>query len=85
MTQAKTYSPEYTEQDLARLRQFVRALMRDAELPQREVTVMHRNVFQRAGVEWKDGQKMDECLSQLTMRQLRGLVDQLRDEEDDDE
>ncbi|MGH8053565.1 MAG: hypothetical protein ACREP4_06570 [Stenotrophomonas sp.] len=72
--------------DLPSQRQFIRALMRDAELPTRQVTVMHRDIFRRAGVSWTDGQAMDNLLDSLNLHDLHRLTDELRDddiEEDD--
>ncbi len=67
------------------LRSFAFYLMRDAELPDRQVTVMHRDLFRRAGIEWRDGQSMASLLDSLNLQQLRALVDQLRDGDDDEE
>jgi len=67
------------------LRSFAFHLMRDAELPERQVTVMHRDLFRRAGIEWRDGQSMASLLDGLNLQQLRALVDQLRDGDDDEE
>ncbi|HGM7330852.1 TPA: hypothetical protein ACKQA1_001901 [Stenotrophomonas maltophilia] len=61
------------------LRSFAFYLMRDAELPDRQVTVMHRDLFRRAGIEWRDGQDLVELLASLDLQQLRGLIGQLRD------
>ncbi len=48
------------------LRGFAVHVLRDAELPHRQVTVMHRDIFRRAGIEWLDGQSMDTCLAGLS-------------------
>ncbi|WP_414616715.1 hypothetical protein [Stenotrophomonas muris] len=64
---------------LHHLRWFAESLMRDAELPDRQVTVMHRDLFRRAGIEWRDGQDLVELLASLDLQQLRGLIGQLRD------
>ncbi len=67
------------------LRGFAVQVLRDAELPHRQVTVMHRDIFRRAGIEWLDGQSMDTCLAGLSQQQLRTLIDQLRDDDQDEE
>ncbi|WP_242875635.1 hypothetical protein [Stenotrophomonas maltophilia] len=67
------------------LRGFAHQLLREAELPDRQVTVMHRDLFRRAGIDWRDGQNMASLLDSLTLQQLRALVDQLRDGDDDEE
>lgn len=64
------------------LRGFTHRLLREAELPYRQVTVMHRDLFRRAGIEWRDGQSMVSLLDSLNLQQLRALVDQLRDGDD---
>ncbi|MBH1577316.1 hypothetical protein I5U07_22045 [Stenotrophomonas maltophilia] len=64
---------------------FAERLLREAELPYRQVTVMHRDLFRRAGIEWRDGQSMASLLDSLNLQQLRALVDQLRDGDDDEE
>lgn len=66
--------------------QYVLSLMRAQELPTRQVTVMHRLIFGRANVPWKDGQKMDALLASLNQRQVDALVSELRedDQEEDD-
>jgi hypothetical protein len=60
-------------------------LLREAELPTREVTVMHRLIFQRAGIPWKDGQNMGELLGSLTGAGMGRLIDQLRDDEQEEQ
>lgn len=72
--------------DLANYRDYVRELLRKRDLPQRQVTVMHRDLFGLAGVPWRDGQSMEELLSCLHMGELIALANQLRDndEESDD-
>jgi len=67
------------------LQLFAERLLREAELPYRQVTVMHRDLFRRAGIEWRDGQSMASLLDSLNLQQLRALVDQLRDGDDDEE
>ncbi len=71
--------------DMPSQRQFVRMLMREAELPVREVTVMHRDIFRRAGVDWIDGQSMDRLLDSLSIHELHRLTDQLRVDEVEEE
>ncbi len=65
--------------------QYVLALMRAQELPTRRVTVMHRLIFGRANVPWKDGQKMDELLASLDQRQVDALVSDLRDDDQEED
>ncbi len=67
------------------LRGFAHQLLREAELPDRQVTVMHRDLFRRAHIDWQDGQNMATLLDSLNLQQLRALVDQLRDGDDDEE
>lgn len=77
-----------SESGLAFLQGTAVGLMRLAELPIDRVTVMHRDLFKRAGIEWRDGESMDARMSTLTADQLDGVIEQLRDddtEEDDDE
>lgn len=69
---------------LAEYRDYVRGLLRKRELPTRQVTVMHRDLFGLAGIAWRDGQAMDELLGSLHMGDLIALAKQLRDEESDD-
>jgi hypothetical protein len=68
------------------LRDFTQRLLREAELPTRQVTVLHRDIFKRADIPWRDGQDMAELLGTLSLAQLRALVDELRDDnqENDD-
>ncbi|HIE5969061.1 TPA: hypothetical protein ACXN3R_001000 [Stenotrophomonas maltophilia] len=70
---------------LQHLRWFAESLMRDAELPDRQVTVMHRDLFRRAGIQWRDGQDLVELLASLDLQQLSSLISQLRDVDDDEE
>ena len=70
-----------TDAGLQYLRGFVVGLMRQAELPHRQVTVMHRDLFRRAGIPWKDGQSMDALLASLDRPQLRALMDLLREDD----
>jgi hypothetical protein len=70
---------------LANYRSYVASLMRKRELPTRRVTVMHRDIFGHAGVAWKDGQSMDECLDGLHMGELIALAKLLRDDEEGDD
>lgn len=65
--------------------QYVLALMRAQELPTRRVTVMHRLIFGRTNVPWKDGQKMDELLASLDQRQVDALVNDLRDDDQEED
>lgn len=71
-------------------RLFARSLMRQAELPALQVTVMHRDLFRQCGIEWVDGERMDPRLESLTREQISSLIDALRqrigddDEENDD-
>lgn len=74
-----------TEGGLAYLRGFVVGLLRKAELPTRQVTVLHRNLFQKARIEWVDGENLDARLGTCTREQLRSLIEQLRDPEDEDD
>ncbi|MBM9911900.1 MULTISPECIES: hypothetical protein [Stenotrophomonas] len=67
------------------LRDFAVQLLRDAELPHRQVTVLHRDILRRAGIAWQDGQCMASLLSGLSQEQLRSLIDQLRDDDLDEE
>lgn len=67
------------------LRSFAHRLLCEAELPDRQVTVMHRDLFRKAGIEWRDGQSMASLLDSLNLQQLRALIDQLRDGDDDEE
>lgn len=79
----KTSTPE----GLQYLRGFAHGLIRQVELPHRQVTVMHRDIFKRAGIAWRDGQDMAALLGTLNRGQLVALIDQLRDdgqENDDD-
>lgn len=74
-----------TTGDVAEYRDYVRVLLRRRELPTRQVTVMHRDVFARAGVPWNDGQSMEALLSALDKDALIGLARQLRGDDDSDE
>ncbi|AMV00304.1 hypothetical protein [Xanthomonas citri] len=67
------------------LRDFTQRLLREAELPHRQVTVLHRDIFKRAGIPWRDSQDMAEVLGTLSHAQLRALVDELRDDNQEDE
>lgn len=74
-----------TSAELAEYRDYIRRLLRKRELPTRQVTVMHRDVFGLAGVPWRDGQPMEELLSALHMGELIALANQLRDTDIDEE
>lgn len=74
-----------TNSETASYRDYVRDLLRKRELPMRQVTVMHRDVFGLAGVPWRDGQQMEELLSTLHMGELIALANQLRDDEESDD
>ena len=71
-----------TNSETASYRDYIRDLLRKRELPMRQVTVMHRDVFGLAGVPWRDGQQMEELLSTLHMGELIALANQLRDDEE---
>lgn len=62
-------------------RGYVSALLRQQELPSDIVTVMHRDIFRRAGITWKDGQRMDGMLASLSLDELKRLADQLREDD----
>lgn len=66
-------------------RGLVHGLMRKRELPTDRVTVMHRDLFGRNGIPWKDGMSMDALLASLGYEQLRALVHELRDDEEVDD
>ncbi|ASK91075.1 hypothetical protein KWH04_01030 [Xanthomonas campestris pv. trichodesmae] len=74
-----------TADGLQYLRDFTQRLLREAELPNRQVTVMHRDIFKRADISWRDGQDMAQLLGTLTKVQLRALVDELRDDNQGDD
>lgn len=74
-----------TTSQIAAYRDYIRDLLRKRELPMRQVTVMHRDVFGLAGVPWRDGQQMEELLSTLHMGELIALANQLRDDEESDD
>ncbi|HDS1510340.1 hypothetical protein [Stenotrophomonas geniculata] len=67
------------------MREFALRLLREAELPHRQVTVMHRDIFAKAGIVWQDGQDMNLVLSGLNTWQLLALIYQLRDGDEDEE
>lgn len=73
-----------TPEGLQYLRGFAHGLIRRAELPHRQVTVMHRDIFKRSGITWQDGQDMARLLDSLDREQLRALINELRDEEEED-
>ncbi|MGN7832636.1 hypothetical protein ACTJI2_13600 [Pseudoxanthomonas sp. 22568] len=74
-----------TQADRSRLEGRVWARLHEAELSMREVTVMHRDIFHRAGIEWRDGQSMEELISSVSDDQLRRLVAELpNDDEEED-
>lgn len=70
-------------------RGFIVGLMRKRELPIDVVTVMHRDLFTKAKVEWSDGMPMEHFLDGLLLIDATELIDVLgdgeEDEEDDDE
>lgn len=66
-------------------RAYIRALLDARELPVDVVTVLHRDIFRRAGVGWQDGQRMDELLATLNWADIDRLVSELRDDEEDDD
>lgn len=75
----------FNTSELKYLQLFAERLLREAELPHRQVTVMHRDLFRRAQIQWRDGQDMAGLLDSLNLQQLRALVDQLHDGDDDEE
>jgi hypothetical protein len=74
-----------TPEGLQYLRGFAHGLIRQAELPTRQVTVMHRDLFKRAGIPWCDGQDLQALLDTLERPQLAALIDQLRDDEQEED
>lgn len=60
-------------------------LMKKRELPTDVVTVMHRDLFTRAKVEWSDGMSMAHFLDGLLLIDATELIDVLRDGEEDSE
>lgn len=66
-------------------RLFVRTQLLKHELPTEVVTVMHRDLFQKAGIIWDEGQNMDGLLCSLSRAQIDALGRVLRelDQEDD--
>lgn len=67
-------------------RLFIRRLLREAELPVNRVTILHRDLFARAGIDWVDYVEMDGVLEALNKAQASRLIDQLRDDpESEDE
>lgn len=66
-------------------RLFARTLMQRAELPTHQVTVLHRDLFRRLGIEWIDGESMDPRLESLTREQASALISALRNRIGDDE
>ncbi len=65
-------------------RLYARTLLREQELPVNKVTVMHRDLFARAGIEWKDGADLDGTLCACTRAQISRLIDQLREDDGDE-
>lgn len=66
-------------------RLYTRTLLRELELPVNQVTIMHRDLFAAAGVDWRDGASMDATLEGLTRAQASRLIDKLRERGDHDE
>lgn len=69
----------------AHQRLLCRTLLSKAELPTHVVTVLHRDLFRRLGIEWRDGVDMDPTLESLTDSQIRSLIDALRKRIGEDE
>lgn len=67
---------------LAYTRLWIRSLLYRRELPSSHVTVMHRDIFVRAGLEWVDGSRMDDFLGSLNQEQLRRLAAELKGDEE---
>lgn len=63
-------------------RSAIRARLLDAHLPTDRVTVMHRDLFARAGVPFNQGADLDAELCAMTREQASSLLDQLPDQED---
>jgi hypothetical protein len=74
-----------TQADRSRLEGRIWARLHEAELSMREVTVMHRDIFRRAGIEWQDGQPMEEVISSVSDDQLRRLLAELPNEDEEED
>jgi hypothetical protein len=60
----------------------IRIRLRDRDLPTDRVTVMHRDLFERARVPFNEGNQLDAELCAMTRAQASALIDQLPDQED---
>lgn len=56
----------------------LRTLLSDAELPLDRVSVMHRPLFEKAGVPWENGANLDGVLSSLSKPDISRLIDAAR-------
>lgn len=59
-------------------RDFIRTLMRELELPRDRVTVMHRDLFARAGIPWRDGVELAAEINTISPDQAHALITQLK-------
>lgn len=57
----------------------IRCELGEQDLPTDRVTVMHRDLFQQAGVPWNDGKDLDGELCAMTKAQASSLLDKLRE------
>ena len=66
-------------------RAYIVSLLKERELPHDTVTVMHRDIFRRCGVPFSDGASMALTLDLLSFREASNLIDELRDDEENDD
>lgn len=57
----------------------IRCVLARNDLPTDRVTVMHRDLFQRANVPWREGRDLDGELCAMTKAQASRLLDKLRE------
>ncbi len=57
----------------------IRCALREQDLPTHCVTVMHRDLFQRADAPWNEGRDLDGELCAMTKAQASSLLDKLRE------
>jgi hypothetical protein len=60
-------------------REFIRRLLCQTELPTRQVTVMHRDLFDKAGIAWVDGADMNATLRAVSKPAAHRLIDAIRE------
>lgn len=60
-------------------RQLINHLLREAQLPTLQVTVLHRDLFRKAGIAWEDGADLYATLRAVSKPAAHRLIDAIRE------